>query len=177
MVTWSEEVLKSSSKTGIGIVKPYKLRELNKLKGFEYKSRITIKYESSDHYYLLIPDTVNNKKRRDEKESVIAFDIGVRAFQTGFTNKGHHFVEYGKQDTRKLFILDKIHCKIDKYKKECYFPVQERTRYKNQRRKWHKQAVILRYRVQNLNKDMHWRISRDIVQQNQGYINFQIPRF
>ncbi len=49
---------------------------------------------------------------------------GGRTFQNGFTSKGH-FVEYGKQDIWKLFILGKkiyrIQSKIDKHTKERLF--------------------------------------------------------
>jgi hypothetical protein len=109
-VTWSEEEFKFWSRTGVGTVKPYKVRELNKLKGFECKSRFTMKYESTYHYYLLIPVIVNKKKRSNEKENVIALNPGVRTFQIGIIIKDH-FVEYGKQDIGKLFVLGK---KMDK---------------------------------------------------------------
>jgi hypothetical protein len=71
---------------------PYKVRKLTKSKGFESKSRVTIKYESPNRYYLLIPFTFSKNKRSSGKESVIALDP---CFKTCFTTK-RHFVEYGK---------------------------------------------------------------------------------
>ncbi len=79
-VTWSHEGLKFWSRTCVGVMVSYKLKELNKLKGFECKSRVTIKYESPNRYYLLIPVIVNKKKGSNEKENVIALDSGVRTF-------------------------------------------------------------------------------------------------
>jgi len=65
-VTWSGKGFKFWSRTCIGVVKLYKVRELNKLKGFEC-SRVTVKYESPNRYYLLIPVIVNKKKRMKRK--------------------------------------------------------------------------------------------------------------
>jgi 16S rRNA C1402 (ribose-2'-O) methylase RsmI len=48
----------------LGAVKPYKGRELNKLKRFEWMSRVTIKYESPNRYYSLIPVIVYKKKKK-----------------------------------------------------------------------------------------------------------------
>jgi transposase len=70
--------------------------------------------------------------------------------------------------------MGKIQSKIDKRKKECYSSVQEMTRCKNQRRKWRKRAAILIYRDQNIKKDMHWKLSREIIQENKHIL---ISRF
>ncbi len=136
-ITWTNEGFKFWSRTGVGIVKLYKQRELERLNGNECRSRVTIKYESPNRYYLLILITIIKKERTFEEESVIAFDPGVRTFQTGFTNKGQ-FVEYGKQEIGKLFSLgkkmDKLQSNISKHAKESYSSDQERLQYKNQRR-------------------------------------------
>jgi hypothetical protein len=84
-VNWSEEGFKFWSRTGGDVVKPYKVKELNKLKGFGCKSRVTIKYESSNCYYLLIPVIVNKKKRSNEKESVIALVLVLEFFKLFFS--------------------------------------------------------------------------------------------
>jgi putative transposase len=55
-----------------------------------------------------------------------------------------------------------------------YSSEHERIKYKNQRRPWRKQASKLRHRVQNLKRDMHWKIARDIVQENKDIL---ISRF
>jgi IS605 OrfB family transposase len=180
-VTWNKDGFKFWPRTGVGIVRPYKQRELNRLEQNECKFRVTIKYESPNRYFLLIPIVINKKKRKEKEESVIAFDPGVRTFQTGFTNKGH-FVEYGKKGIGKLISLgkrmDKLKSKIDSHNKNSYSSRQERIQYKNQRRRWRKRMSMLRYRVQNLKRDMHWKVARDIVQKNTHVLisKFQVSR-
>ncbi len=168
-IRWTNECFTFWSKTGVGIVKPYRKRELKRLPGKKCTSRVTIKYESTNRYYILIPILIDKKQRNNEEKTVIAFDPGVRTFQTGFTNKGQ-FVEYGKQEIGRLFDLgkrmDKIQSKIDKHNKPSYTSIQERVQYKNQRRRWRKQVGRLRHRVRSLKKDMHWKLTRDIAKEN-----------
>ena len=149
-IRWTKNGFSFWSSKGTGHVKPYHKRELNRLPGNECHSRATIKYESPGKYYLLIPILIDKKTRNTMKQSAIAFDPGVRTFQTGFNNKGQ-FVEYGKREIGKLFTLgkkmDKIQSKIDRHYKSFYSSVQERVQFKTQRRRWRKQVGRLRHRV------------------------------
>lgn len=179
-VTWNNEGFKFWSKTGIGIVKPYRKRELKRLQGNECNYKATIKHESPNRYYLLLPVVVKKKKKKDKMTNeirVIAFDPGVRTFQTGYTNKGN-FVEYGKGDISKIICLgkqiDKLRSKIDKYCKEKYTSKKEKRSYKHKRRVWRKKTSQLRYRIQNLKRDMHWKLAKEIVQE---YDHILISRF
>ena len=113
--------------------------------------------------------------------NTIAFDPGIRTFQTGYTNKGQ-LVEYGNQDIQNICRLakqmDKLHSKIDKYQKDEYSSKQERTYFKNQRRRWRKRIGLLGNRIQNLKRDMHWKLAREIVQQNKHILcsRFQVSQ-
>ncbi len=169
-VTWDKQGFKFWSRTGIGIVKPYRKRELKRLQGNGALHKATIKYETPNRYYLLIPIVTKKKTRTQEQvTSVIAFDPGVRTFQTGYTSQGS-FVEYGKENINKIFCLgkqiDKLLSKIAKHTKQKYCDKREKQKYKNKRRMWRKKIGELRYRIQNLKRDMHWKVAKEIVQQH-----------
>ncbi len=138
---WTKTGFKFWPTKGTGLVKPYRKREVNRLPVNECDSKATIKFESSNRYYLLVPILIDKKPRANEEKKVIAFDPGVRTFQTGLNNKGQ-FVEYGKQEIGKLFTygkkMDKIQSKIDRHNNVSYSSIEERVQFKNQRRRWRK---------------------------------------
>lgn len=85
---------------------------------------------------MLIP--LITKKNEYKSEKIIAFDPGLRIFQTGFFSDGN-FIEYRKGDIKKLFVLrkemDKLQSRIDKHHKASYLNKKERIKYKNTRKK------------------------------------------
>jgi transposase len=98
-------------------VGPYKKTELQKLPSEEYSYHVVIlKYEILSRYYILI--AIVTKKKKSKK--CIAFDLYAKTFQTGFSSDGS-FMEYGKGDIKKLFVLGKkiakLKSKMDKHKK------------------------------------------------------------
>ena len=53
--------------------------------------RYTLKYEYPGRYYLIIPII----KKKQANNNMIAFDPGVKTFQTGFDSNSN-YIEYGK---------------------------------------------------------------------------------
>jgi putative transposase len=175
-VRWNKEGFVFWSTKGTGIVRPYKKKELQKLPSEACSHHtVTLKYERPGRYYILIP--VVTKKKEGKQEKSIALDPGVRTFQTGFSSDGN-FVEYGKGDIKRLFILgkrmDKLQSKMDKHHKVSYLNKKERVKYKNRRRKWRIELEKICTKIKNLRRDMHWKISRDIVQEHK---HIMISRF
>jgi putative transposase len=177
-IKWTDKGFTFWSTKGVGIVKPYNKKELKKLPSCgscDYK--VTIKYESPGRYYLLIPLVTKKKQKQPNSGNVIAFDPGVRTFQTGYTDKGQ-FVEYGKENIGKLFSLGKkmnqLQSKIDRHIKPVYPSIKEKVQYKNRRKRWRIQMGRLGSRIKNLKRDMHWKLSREIVQENKHVL---ISRF
>jgi putative transposase len=59
--------------------------------------------------------------------------------------------------------MHELQSKIDKRHKASYLDKNERAKYKNSRRKWRREMGRLSTRIKNLRRDMHWKISGDIV--------------
>jgi IS605 OrfB family transposase len=175
-IKWNKEGFAFWSSKGTGLVKPYNKKELLKLpsEGTAYRT-VVLRYERLGRYYLLIPLVTEKKENKNEKS--IAFDPGVRTFLTGFSSDGN-FVEYGKASIKRLFVLgkrmDELQSKIDKYRKVSYLDKKERVKYKNRRRKRRKEMGRISNRIKNIKRDMHWKISRDIVQEHKHIL---ISRF
>jgi putative transposase len=149
------------------------LKKLSSQRFSDY--RATVKYERPGGYYILIPIVI--KKTNSPSNKVIAFDPGVRTFQTGFNSDGN-FVEYGKGEIKKLFTLgkrmDALQSKIDKHYKESYSSKKEKIQYKSRRMRWRRDTGSILHRVNNLKRDMHWKLTREIIEQ---YKHVLISRF
>jgi putative transposase len=157
-------------------VKAYNKKELQKLPSAKCSHHtVTLKYQRPRRYYMLIP-LVTKKKENKSKKS-IAFGPGVTTFQTGFPSDGN-FVEYRKGDIKMLFVLGKemhkLQSRIDKHYKASYLNKKDTIKYKNGRKKWRKKMDKVTLRIKNLRRDMHWKISRDVVQE---YKHIIISRF
>jgi putative transposase len=117
------------------------------------------------------------KKKENENEKMIAFDPGIRTFQTGF-DSDENFVKYGEGKIEKIILLakkmDRSQSKIDQHYLDSYSSESEKKYYKNLRRKWRRQMGRISFKIKNLKKDIHWKISKDIVQH---YKHVFIPRF
>jgi putative transposase len=185
-VTWTDEGFKFWSDSEFGILKPYKKKELTKLTernggSSECKSVATLKYERPGRYYMIIPITIKKSEPSEEAREVIAFDPGVRCFQTGFDSSGR-VIEYGNEEDgggiTKIYKLgrriDKLHSEIDTHKKDKYENKKERFKYKNRRRKMRRRCGELSYRISNLKRDLHWKMAKEITSH---YDDVLISRF
>ena len=125
--------------------------------------------------YLIIP--IIKKKQSNPNNNMIAFDPGIKTFQTGFDSNSN-YVEYGKGDFKRLFRLtlqiDKLTSKVDTHHKENYSSQKEYRKYKSQRRKMRRTIGYLRRKMMNLKKDFHWKIARHITLNNK---HIMISRF
>lgn len=175
-IKWNKDGFIFWETKGTGLVKPYKKKELKKLPSRAFSEhKVVVKYERPGRYYLLIP--LVTKKKNHASTKTIAFDPGVRTFQTGFNSDGN-FVEYGKGEIKKLFTLgkriDALQSKIDKHCKPSYTSKKEKIQYKNRRMRWRREMGRILNRVNNLKRDMHWKMAREIVQE---YKHVLISRF
>lgn len=175
-IQWNEEGFTFWKTKGTGIVKLFKKKEFKKLSPegcCHYE--VILKYEKPGRYFLCIPEL--RKKKENKNERMIAFDPGVRTFQTGFDSEGN-FVEYGKERIENIILLgkkmDHLQSKIDQHYNDSYSSKKERTLFKNLRKKWRRQMGRISFKIKNLKKDVHWKMTKDIVQH---YKHVMISRF
>ncbi len=87
-------------------------------------------------------------------------------------------MKYGEGKIKKIILLakkmDRSQSKIDQHYLDSYSSESEKKYYKNLRRKWRRQMGRISFKIKNLKKDIHWKISKDIVQR---YKHVFIPRF
>jgi hypothetical protein len=92
----------------------------------------------------------------------------VRTFQTGF-NSDSKFIEYEKNEINKTFALgkriDTVQSKIDKHYKASYAFKKEMIQYKNRRTQWKRGMGRISNRMNDLKRDMYWKLAREIVQE------------
>jgi putative transposase len=93
-----------------------------------------------------------------ENIKVIALDLGVQTFQTGYDTTGS-FHEFGKGDASRIFRLAKH---LDKLLSKTATLPKERAKRKKQ---WRIKKAIYRarYRIQNLIVDCHWKLSNHLI--------------
>jgi hypothetical protein len=131
-----------------------------------YKNKELMKLHSLQRSCLLIPSI--GKKKKDTRIKVISIDPGARTFETGFNLDGK-FIEYEKDEINELFTLGKristLQSKIDKHYKASYVFKKERIQYKNRRTQWKRDMAMILNRMNDLKRDIHWKLAREIVPQ------------
>lgn len=133
----------------------------------DYDSRI-IK-DSLNQYWICIPILFSQQRILDNQESstkekVIAIDPGVRTFATMYDSNGN-IIECGKGDIGRIYRLG---CVVDKLQSK-WTKVNHRKRYKLK-----KVAMRIRYKIQNLVKDLHCKLVKYLCE---NYEFILIPTF
>ena len=157
----------------IGTVLPHSIKDFEKVKllcGDEgCMKTVTLKYESPGNWFMIFPYTRKKASISDIKRPVIALDPGIRTFQAGYSSLGK-FSEYGSGDINRIFAygkkMDKLQSKIDKCYEKQYGDYQYKIKQKRQRRKWRKILSCMNNKIQNWMRDVHWKMSRDLTQNN-----------
>jgi IS605 OrfB family transposase len=165
---------------GIGVVLPASqddcatLRSLFSENGC--KATVTLKFEAPNRWFLILPYTKTVQPMPDTRP-ILALDPGVRTFLAGYDSQGK-FTDYGSESISQIYTIglqiDKLLSKIAKSTKPKYSNKEERKKCKNDRKRWRKKADLLRNRIKNKIKDVHWKIANEMCQ---NYKHIMISKF
>lgn len=172
-VKWNRTGFEFWPRSKMGRVRVKDKRELEKLTKIvgknESDTRACLTFETPNRYYMCVSYDVRkeNKQKNVDDVSCIAFDPGVRTFQTGFD--GMKYVEYGNGSIERIYSLSKLQDKLKSglanLVKKTYKNKKEKRRHKNKRHKMHKKINMLENRVQHLQDDLIHKFSKEACSQ------------
>ena len=138
---------------------------------------IKISYECGQYSALFLYRTTRQScSELNDEVSVLALDLGVQTFQSGFDNSGISF-KIGHCSIEGVISyvkgIDKLQSQLSRCHLDSYENKQQRTQYKNKRRRVRRRAQRWQKRIQNRMQAAHWNITRDLCSR---YDEILIPR-
>jgi putative transposase len=144
-----------------GEVFKVKTRSKKKLLNFDIESDCIINFDGV-HYNMFLPYKKKVKENKQKEESTIAFDPGVRTFQTGFSDK--EYIEISSQEDK----INKLYKKIDNLTS-----LKSKAKITNKKR-YAKRILKYFKKIRNRTDDIHYR-TINYVKNN--YTDILLPIF